>query len=171
MKTAVLKPEVKSSWWRRWLVTPVVAQLTSGVSPDRIAWTISLGIVLGTFPIMGTTTALCLLVGWMFRLNQPVLHVFKVLVYPLHLALILVFIRLGERLYGVPLISFSIPQLVERFKGDPLQFARDFGMAAWHGVSAWLLIAPVVALMIKLALMPLLRQLSTSLKRGQEVAP
>jgi hypothetical protein len=117
---------------------------------------------------MGTTTLVCLLAGWLLRLNQPVLHVFKTLVYPLHLALILVFIRLGERLYGVPLISFSIPQLLEKFKNDPLQFARDFGVAAWHGVSAWLLIAPVVAVLIKLAVTPLLKRLEGSIQRRKE---
>jgi uncharacterized protein (DUF2062 family) len=160
----------KESWWRRRLVAPVVAQLMVGISPERIAWAISLGVVLGVFPIMGTTTIVCFVVGWLLRLNQPVLHVFSNLVYPLHLALILIFIRLGERLVGAPRMSFSIPQLLVRFKEDPLQFGRDFGMSAWHGVSAWLLIAPVAAILIKLALMPVIQQLSTSLKRRQEVA-
>jgi len=160
---------VKESWWRRWLVAPVVAQLTEGASPTRIAWTIALGMVIGVFPVMGTTTLVCLLAGWIFKLNQPVLHVFRALVYPLHLALILVFIRLGERLYGVPLISFSIPQLVVKFKEDPLRFLSEFGMAAWHGVSAWLLIAPVCVFLIKIAIMPVLRQLAESLKKRKVI--
>jgi uncharacterized protein (DUF2062 family) len=160
----------KESWWRRRLVAPVVAQLMVGISPERIAWAISLGVVLGVFPIMGTTTLVCFMAGWLLRLNQPVLHVFSSLVYPLHLLLILVFIRLGERLFGAPRMSFSIPQLLGRFREDPLQFGRDFGMSAWHGVSAWLLIAPVAAILIKLALMPVIQQLATSLKRRQEVA-
>lgn len=159
----------KEVWWRRWLVAPVVAQLKVGISPERIAWAISLGVVLGVFPIMGTTTLVCLVAGWLLRLNQPVLHVFSNLVYPLHLVLILVFIRLGERLYGAPRMSFSLPQLLGRFQDDPLQFARDFGMSAWYGVSAWLLVAPVAALLIKLAVLPILRQLTVSLKRRKEV--
>lgn len=162
---------VVESWWRRWLVAPVVKQLTLGATPEKIAWTIALGLVLGVFPIMGTTTLVCLVAGWLLRLNQPLLHIFKTLVYPLHLALILVFIRLGERLHGVPLIPFSIPQLLVRFKEDPYQFAQDFGMAAWHGVSSWLLIAPVAAILIKLAVLPALRQLAVSLQRWREVAP
>lgn len=169
MTTVSLKSEASGVWWRRWLVDPIVRQLTLGATPEKIAWTIALGVVLGVFPIMGTTTLVCLLAGWLFRLNQPVLHVFKTLVYPLHLALILVFIRLGERLYGVPLITFSIPEMLTKFKADPMQFARDFGMAAWHGVSAWLLIAPVAAILIKLLLLPVLKRLSDSLNRRKEV--
>ena len=171
MESAEVEQNSRESWWRRWLVAPVVRQLTLGTTPEKIAWTIALGVVLGVFPIMGTTTLVCLLAGWLFRLNQPVLHVFKSLVYPLHLALILVFIRLGERLYGVPLISFSIPQLLAKFKEDPLQFGKDFGLAAWHGVSAWLLIAPVAAILIKVALMPVIKRLSVSLNRRKEVGP
>lgn len=138
----------------------MLAQLTYDTSPDKIGWTIALGMVVSVFPIMGTTTLVCLLIGWLFQLNQPVLHVFRAVVYPLHLALILIFIRLGEHLYEAPLISFSIPQLIGKFKDSPLQFARDFGMAAWHGVSAWLLIAPVAAVLIKMAVMPALRKLA-----------
>lgn len=149
-------------------MAPVINQLKRGMTPTRVAWTISLGVVLGIFPILGTTSAVCLLVGWLFDLNQPLLHVFRMLVYPLHLALILVFIHMGERLYGVPLISFSIPQLLVKFEQSPLKFFGDFGMAAWHGVSAWLLIAPIAAILIKLAVMPLVSRLSANLQRRTE---
>ena len=154
----------KESGWRRWLIAPIKAQLMQGMTVERVSWTIALGVVLGVFPIMGSTTLVCLLAGWALNLNQALLHVFKTTVYPLHLALILVFIRLGERLYGAPLIAFSIPQLLARFKHDPLQFARDFGMAAWHGVSAWLLIAPLAALLIKMAVIPLVSRLAAKHK-------
>jgi hypothetical protein len=159
----------RESWWRRRLLAPVVAQLTQGISPEKIAWTISVGFVLGVFPILGSTTAVCFLVGWLFRLNQPILFVSKTLVYPLHLVLILVFIHLGERFHGVPLTPFSIPQMLERFNADPMQFARDFGMAAWHGISAWLLIAPLIGFAIKLAILPPLRSLAATLSKGKEV--
>ena len=154
----------KESGWRRWLIAPIKAQLMQGMTVERVSWTIALGVVLGVFPIMGSTTLVCLLAGWVLNLNQALLHVFKTAVYPLHLALILVFIRLGERIYGAPLIAFSIPQLLARFKQDPLQFARDFGMAAWHGVSAWLLIAPLAALLIKMAVIPVVSRLAAKHK-------
>ncbi|MES2661010.1 MAG: DUF2062 domain-containing protein [Verrucomicrobiota bacterium] len=160
----------RERWWQRWFVAPVLAQLGKGISVQRISWTIALGMVIGIFPVMGTTTVLCLLVGWGLRLNHVVMQVFKEAVYPLHLALILVFIRLGERVYGAPLISFSIPELLGKFKADPILFARDFGMAAWHGVSAWLLIAPVAAVLIKWAVAPAVRRLAESLEKRKEVA-
>ena len=168
MAEAVADPG--NGWWRRRLVAPVVAQLMVGISPERVAWAISLGVVLGVFPIMGTTTLVCLVAGCLLRLNQPILHVFSNLVYPLHLVLILVFIRLGERLHGAPRMSFSITQLLDRFKDDPLQFARDFGVSAWHGVSAWLLVAPVAAVLVKFAVMPVLKRLAVAIHKRREAA-
>ncbi len=156
----------RDSWWRRWLVEPVKSQLTQGMSAEKASWTISLGVVLGVFPVMGTTSAVCFLAGWFFRLNQPLLHVFKTVVYPLHLALILVFIRMGERLWGAPLITFSVPELLLRFKADPVQFGRDFGMAALQGVSAWLLVAPIAVVLLHWAVLPAVKKLAEKLKGG-----
>ncbi|MBK1882416.1 DUF2062 domain-containing protein [Luteolibacter pohnpeiensis] len=151
-------PEFRS-WWRRWLLDPIIQQLTQGVSPQHLSWTVALGVVFGIFPIMGSTTVMCLLVGWIFKLNQAILHAFKAIVYPLHLSLILVFIRMGERLYGAPLIPFSVPQLMAKFKESPVQFAKDFGMTAWHGVSAWLLIAPFATILIKILVTPIITRM------------
>lgn len=121
----------------RWVIRPIANQLKQGTSPEKISWSISLGITLGIFPIMGSTTIVCLIIGHICRLNQPILHLFKTFTYPLQLILILVYIRLGQILNGAPLIKFSIPQLLTRFKDDPAQFASDFGMAALYGIEAW----------------------------------
>lgn len=158
----------RERWWRRWFVTPIKSQLTQGISINRISWSISLGMVLGLFPILGTPTLVCLLAGWMFKLNHVAMQVFKEAVYPLHLALILVFIRLGERLYGAPLLTLSIPELIGKFKESPLGFAREFGMAAVHGASAWLVIAPFAAILIKWAVMPGVRRIAGTLGRRRE---
>ena len=166
MAQAVMAP--KESRWQRWLVAPVVAQLTVGTSPERLGWTIALGIVLGVFPILGMPTLVCLLAGYSLRLNQPIIQVFKELVYPFHLVLIPVFIRLGECLFRVPLTSFSIPDLLGRFKNDPLQFGRDFGMTACHAVIVWLLIAPFAAILIQWGVTPVMRKLALSIQKRRE---
>lgn len=156
--------------WRRWLVDPVKAQLTRGITPHKLGWTIAAAFTLGIFPIMGTTSLVCFIFGAAFKLNQPVLHTFKTLAYPLHLALILVFIRLGQRLHGVPLLALSIPQMLTRFQADPMQFARDFGLAAWHGITAWMLVAPVLAVAIKLAITPILIRFAEKIRTNREAA-
>ncbi len=102
--------------------------------------------VISAFPILGTTNLLSIIVGSILRLNLPFLLLFKSLFYPLHLGLILVFIRIGESMNGAPHIPFSIPQLLEKFNNDPLQFSKDFGMTALYGVEAWAVITPWFAI-------------------------
>ena len=148
-----------SSRFHRWVIAPILKQLKRGITPEKLSWTISLGITLGIFPIMGSTSLLCLIVGWVFKLNQPILHLFKTLTYPLQLALILVFIRLGQHLNGAPLLTLSIPEMMTRFKDSPTQFAKDFGLAAWHGIEAWSLAAIVLIPLIRIISLPLLKKL------------
>ncbi len=158
---------MKRPRWKRWLIDPVKSQLTRGITPDKLGWTIAAAVTVGIFPIMGSTTLVGFLVAAAFKLNQPVLHAFKTLVYPLHLALILVFIRLGQRLHGVPLLTLSIPQMLVRFQEDPMQFVRDFGMAAWHGVTAWMLVAPFLALAIKFSVTPILARFAKKIRTAR----
>jgi uncharacterized protein (DUF2062 family) len=140
-------------------VRPIVNQLKQGTSPEKLSWSVSLGITLGIFPIMGSTSIVCLIIGHLFRLNQPILHLFKSFVYPLQLALILVYIRLGQQMNDVPLIKFSIPQLLTRFKDDPALFANDFGMAALYGIEAWAISAIVLIPLIYFISLPVLKKL------------
>ena len=147
------------SHFQRWVIRPIANQLRQGTGPEKLAWSVSLGLTLGIFPIMGSTSLVCFAVGHLLRLNQPVLHLFKTFTYPIHLAMILVFIRLGQHLNGVPPIPFSIPQLLTRFKESPAQFASDFGMAALHGIEAWAITAIFLIPIIYYISLPILRRL------------
>ena len=151
---------------QRWVIRPIANQLRQGTSPEKLAWSVSLGLTLGIFPIMGSTSLVCFIVGHLLRLNQPVLHLFKTFTYPIHLALILVFIHIGQRLNDVPPISFSIPQLITRFKDDPAQFASDFGVAALHGIEAWAIAASFLIPLLYFISLPILRKLLGKLKAG-----
>lgn len=145
-QTAIAKEGKLTKLWKKFVVTPIKNQLTRGVSVEKISLTMAISPVISAFPVLGTTNLLSLLVGSILRLNLPFLLLFKSLFYPLHLALILVFIRIGETLNGAPHIPFSIPQLLVKFKDDPMQFTRDFGMTALYGIEAWALIAPWFAI-------------------------
>lgn len=150
----------------RWVIRPIVNQLKQGTSPEKLSWSISLGVTLGIFPIMGSTSIVCFIAGYLFKLNQPILHLFKTFTYPLQLVLILVYIRLGQMLNGVPLIKFSIPQLLTRFKDDPAQFARDFGMAALYGIEAWAISAIFLIPILYFISVPILKKLLVRLARS-----
>ncbi len=149
----------KPGLWKRWIVMPLVGQLKQGISPDKLGWTIGAGVTLGICPVLGTRAWLCLLAGWWFRLNQPVLHSFKSLVYPLHLALIIPFIQLGQRLYGKEPLRISLEILKGSIGEGAANFWGEFGWVILRAASAWLLLAPLLLVLLKLIVTPLLRRM------------
>src|SRR4029077_19367671 len=56
-------------FWR--ITRPIVELLAQGVTPEKMALSLALGVALGVFPVLGTTTALCALVALLWRLNLP----------------------------------------------------------------------------------------------------
>jgi uncharacterized protein (DUF2062 family) len=154
----------RPSFWQRRVVGPIVAQLRQGITPEKIALTIALGLVLGIFPILGSTTLLCGLAALWLRLNQPVIQLVNYFAYPLQLALIIPIYRAGELLFRQPPTPLSIPLMFERFSADFWQFLRDYGMIAVHGIVVWLLLAPLAAAALYFALRPVLRRMSTAIK-------
>lgn len=145
---------------KRYALDPVVAQLKQGTTPEKIALSIVVGASISVFPVLGATTGLCVLAGMLLRLNHPIVQLVNYLVYPLQLALILVFIRMGESVFNAPRLPFSISELATQFHASPVLFFREFGVALVHGVCAWLVIVPPVALAAYCALRPAVRALA-----------
>jgi len=69
-----------------------------GLAPETIALCVALGFVFGVFPVFGCPTIFCLLAALALRLNLPAIQFVNYLVYPLQLALLIPFVRLGDRL-------------------------------------------------------------------------
>jgi uncharacterized protein (DUF2062 family) len=154
-------PEERGSFWKRRVVAPIVGQLRQGITPEKIALTIALGLVLGVFPILGSTTLLCALAAGMLRLNQPIIQLTNYFAYPLQLALIIPCYRAGEILFHQPPVPLSIPLIFDRFRADFWQFLRDFGLIAVQGMVVWCLLAPAVVALVYFSLGPLLRRLAS----------
>lgn len=154
------------SWWNRRVIAPITAQLTQGVTPEKIALTIALGVTISVFPILGATTALCALVAIALRLNQPIIQLVNYLAYPLQIALLIPFYRAGEHVLGRQPIPLSISLLFERFRADFMQFLKDFGMIAVGGIIVWLIAAPLAIAALYFTTRPPLRGLASKLRRS-----
>jgi len=148
------------TFWQRRVRDPIVNQLTQGMTPEKMALTLSVGSALALFPILGTTTVLCLVVGLVLRLNQPIIQVVNYLCTPIHIPLIFVFFRLGESLFDVPHVKFSktyLREMFDLFSDDRNLFFTRFGGTVLHGVVAWALLAPAWMLAVYFISRPVLR--------------
>jgi uncharacterized protein (DUF2062 family) len=141
---------------RRPVLDPLRRQLTQGVSPGALALALALGVVLGSLPVLGATTVLCAAAAFALRLNQPAIQVANYLAYPLQLALYLPFFDAGAWLFGAPPVSFTVSEVRARLEADLAGAVRDYAAANARAVAAWALVAVPAALLLALALRPLL---------------
>jgi len=156
-------PSGLRGFWRRRVVDVMLAQLRQGITPQKIALTLALGTVIALFPIMGTTTALCLLVGVALKLNQPIIQLVNWVAWPLQIPGIYFFVRAGEWITHSPRVSFSITALLVAFKDSPVRFLQQYGLTGLRGVLAWALMAPAIAALLYLLTLPLLKRMRLGL--------
>ena len=148
-------------FWQRRVVQPIVRQLTQGVSPRQITFTLAIGTVCGLFPFLGLTWLVNLIVGILLRLNQPILQTLNQLLTPLHLLMIVAYIRVGEWMWGAQETAFSITELVQDFAQLSIgEFLTKFGWAGVHAFSAWVVSAPLVFCLVYLLLRPVIARLA-----------
>ncbi len=143
---------------RERVLNPLGDLLRMGITPHRIALSISTGTIVGIFPLLGTTTALCVLLSLSLRLNIVAMQAFNWLVAGLQLILIIPFIRLGEWFYRAPPLPLTRAE-IELLLDDGVWHAlQALGFSLLHAVSGWLLVAPFVFALTYFASIPFLKR-------------
>lgn len=138
--------------------------LRQGISPRRLALTLSLGFAVGCLPVVGIPTLVCAALALGLRLNLPAIQAANYTAMPLQVALIVPFVRLGGRLFSVaPRPAFDAHALLHT---SPMGAFSLLGGLAGQALLAWLVLAiPAVALMTAL-LTPLLRRVPAVAEAG-----
>ncbi|HEY1253079.1 MAG TPA: DUF2062 domain-containing protein [Thermoanaerobaculia bacterium] len=142
----------------------IVQQLTQGLSAEKIALTIAVGLCIAIIPIVGATTILSFAAAWALRLNQPIIQTINWSSYALQLLLIFPFIRLGEWIFRAPRMRLSLEQMVALVKADPWGALVSLSATFGHAVVAWLLVVPFVGAVAYFAFRPILRALALRLQ-------
>lgn len=124
------------------ITQPILDQLKQGVSPDKLAQSIAFGIVIGTLPMLGVTTTLCVLAAFCFKLNHVAIQTVNYLVYPVQIILVIPFVKIGEYIFNRTPTPLNLLMVIDQFKNNfKLAFEKYF-LLALLGVSTWALIAP-----------------------------
>jgi uncharacterized protein (DUF2062 family) len=115
--------------------------LQQGTSPRKLALTCALGMVIGIFPVYGSTTLLCFAFALLFRLNVVVIQAVNYLLTPVQLILLIPFMQGGIWLFGWPPIVLELDVLIARFQSDFWGLLAEIGNLVGGGIVLWLLIA------------------------------
>lgn len=144
---------------------PLRGLLRAGMTPKALAWSVVAGLAFGIIPLMGASTLLCVAAGSAFRLNQAAMQAANHAAYPLQLALLLPFIRLGERLFGAPPLPLSMPALQSALEAGAWEALSRFWTSLWHAGVAWLVVVPLPAALLAWALTPLFRSFTGAFRQ------
>jgi len=149
---------VEEEFIYRRLLRPIFDLLRQGVTPEKMALSLALGAALGVFPALGCTTLLCAIIAIVLRLNLPAIQIVNYFIYPIQIALLAPFFRLGEKLFRTTHLPVSVPQIYGMIHLNAWAAIRFLWTTTWHAVVAWALIAPVFVGLAYLVLTPVLRR-------------
>src|ERR1700758_1921439 len=131
--------------------------LRQGISPRRLALTLALGFAIGWIPVIGISTAVCLVVALSLRLNVPAIQAANYAAMPLQIALIFPFVRLGAWLFSS---GAHTPMNAGTLAHDSaMKLIWTSGNLACEALAAWLVTAVPMVLLLTLVLTALLRKL------------
>ena len=126
-----------------------IASAVRDLSPQDLALLLAVGLVLGTFPMCGIPTVLCILASLIARMSFPALQIVNQLSWPLQIAMLVPFARLGSRV---------IPTSNE----FATTIAGKVGIALLQAVAGWFCICIPLGLLLYFSLLCILRRNGTA---------
>src|SRR6185369_14325539 len=93
-------PDAMGDWFKRRVVAPLLQLLRQGVTPEKLALSVALGVIVAVIPVLGVSTIACAVLAIWLRLNMPAIQLVNYLMTPVQLLLIIPLLRFGEWLVG-----------------------------------------------------------------------
>jgi uncharacterized protein (DUF2062 family) len=155
------------SLFQRRIVTPILDLLRVGCSPRKMAWSLAFGIIVGINPLLGSTTVVSLLFAFALRLNLIASQIANHVVYPLQLALFLVFIKLGDRIFHTGKLPMDHEALLHGVRHHPIATTKILWMWEWHALIVWAVFSAIAAPLMVVAMTPMLNQLHARLQKQE----
>jgi uncharacterized protein (DUF2062 family) len=161
---------VKEGFLKQRLVRPILDLLRKGVTPEKIALSLALGAALGIFPLLGCSTFLCTVAAVVLGLNLPAIQLMNYFMYPVQIALLLPFFRLGERLFGSAHLPLSPSQVSSMIHANFWAAIKLLWTTIWHAIVVWGLVSPLFVALTYVILVPVLRHAMQTLTSPSRTA-
>jgi hypothetical protein len=145
--------------YRRLLQT-VREFLVQGANPHELALAIALGVIIGMFPVQGTTTLICTLVAILFRLNLVVIQLANYISFPLMMVMLVPFYTIGHSLFHRGTFRWDFNELILLFQTNFWTAIKELSWSVGYAVLIWLLFAPVGILIIYFISLKVIRRLN-----------
>ncbi len=115
--------------------------LRNGIDAKSLAFSVSLSLLLTTFPIYGLTTVVLTSLAIKYKLNLPLTLAISYSMEPLRFLLFIPFIHTTENLLGLENTMININELTHTFKEGFLMNIQLLGILFSKAILGWLFIA------------------------------
>jgi uncharacterized protein (DUF2062 family) len=148
----------------RIVVQPLIRLLRVGATPEKLAWSLAVGVVVGINPLLGSTTLVVLALTGVLRLNLVAGQVGNHVAYPLELVLFPVFIKLGSMVFATPKPPLDGKKLLAAMRHHPWDTTRLLWLWEWHALVVWAVLAAAIMPVVAFSLRPMLRRMLAKLE-------
>lgn len=111
-----------------------------GLSPEKLAFSVTIGIICGIFPVLGTTTILSLLLTGLFRQNLLVVQSVQWTMALFQIILIIPFMQFGSFLLDQQQLQINIEQVKLAFHPGMIAGIKTIGIFHLYGILTWSLL-------------------------------
>ena len=129
-------------WFNKKIKDPLIEELKQGITAKELAAACAVSLAIAVNPFIGTTTILCLLAGKLLKLNHVVMQTINYFSYPLQIALIIPWIRLGEKITGATAQPIELSQILAEFSQSFGNFLSKFLEMGFHAFLGWIVVIP-----------------------------
>lgn len=161
---------MKENFLNRRVIESLFYFLQLGITPEKLALSVALGITLSVIPAFGWSVWLCGIFGVALGLNLPVMQAVNYFLYPAQIALLLPFFRLGEKLFRTPHLPLSVAQIYSMVHANLWGTISFLWTTTWHAIVPWGLLAPFAVALLYISLLPLFRRVSQGAPKALPVA-
>jgi uncharacterized protein (DUF2062 family) len=156
--------QLSMNFARTRILAPLKEQLVGdGQTPRHLSFSIAVGACTGVFPVPGLTTAICLALVALFRLNVIVAQTINLALTPVELMLVIPFCSLGTLLFGngddSTNAQISASLIRELLFTDWRKLIDTMGRTLAGGMGAWALLSLVAVYPLALISTPIVARL------------
>jgi uncharacterized protein (DUF2062 family) len=112
-----------------------------GLSPEKLAFSVTLGIVSGIFPVIGLTTLLSIVLTMLFRQNLLVVQSVQWILALVQVLLIIPFMQFGAYILNVHAFHINMAQINHAFQPGMLSGIKTVGIFHLYGILTWLILS------------------------------
>jgi uncharacterized protein (DUF2062 family) len=145
-------------WRNRRIILPIRKALKNGLSVERLSVSLALGITVGLIPLYGFTTLIVGLIALSLRLNFVAMQAAHYIVYPIQIALLIPFLKLGDFFINKSAFTFTVHQYIHYFKTDFWSALHKFWLVNLSATVVWLIVAIPLFLILYYTLTFLIRK-------------